>query len=154
MAFRFAASRSDIIAAAGVCAGHLFAGCIGKLANPVALIVMSGDQDPFAPLEGGIAGLGIRKVITRAQRLNAVDWAKANSITDEATIVREENHMTEIRWGPSDKGVEVRWIIVKNHGHAWPGGHERLPAFLMGPKSEAINATLEFWKFFNAHPKR
>jgi len=82
MAFRLAASRPDIIAAAGVCAGHLFPGFMGKFPSPVSLICLSGDQDPFAPLEGGIAGFGKRKAMTRAQRLNADDWAKANSITN------------------------------------------------------------------------
>jgi len=56
MAFQFAAARADLVAACGVMAGHLRVG-LASLSSPVALLVVSGDQDPFAPLAGGPAGL-------------------------------------------------------------------------------------------------
>jgi polyhydroxybutyrate depolymerase len=155
MAFHFAASRPDIIACVGVSAGHLHPG-LACLPCPVSLMCVSGDQDPFAPLnpEPTPAGLGgQRKITVRPQRLNVVEWARANGIPDTATTLRDDMHITDLRWGPNDKKVEVRWVVVKGQGHSWPGGVSRLPVMLVGPKSNAFDCTLEMWMFFKAHPK-
>lgn len=154
MAFHFAASRPDLIACVGAVAGHLRPG-LSCLPCPVSLICVSGDQDPFAPLVGGVVGARGRdaKITTRPQRLNAVEWARANGIPDAATTLRNDMHISDLRWGPTEHGAEVRWVIIKGHGHSWPGGISRLPLMLVGPTSNALDGTNEIWSFFKAHPK-
>ena len=160
MAFHFAASRPDLIACVGAVAGHLRPG-LACLPCPVSLICVSGDQDPFAPLVGGVAlvggVVGVRArdatIVTRPQRLNAAEWARANGIPDAATTLRDDMHIFDLRWGPTEHGAEVRWVVIKGHGHSWPGGISRLSSMLVGHTSNALNGTIEIWSFFKAHPK-
>jgi poly(3-hydroxybutyrate) depolymerase len=42
---------------------------------------------------------------------------------------------------------------VKGHGHEWPGAESRIPAAVMGPKTNMLDATERIWTFFRAHPK-
>ena len=155
MAYRFAVTHPHVVACVGVCAGHLSAGLV-HLSSPVSLICVSGEQDPFAPINGGHASVvGARAVraMTRAQRLNAVDWAKANGIPDAPITKRNDSEVAEMIWGPNSVGVVVKWVVVKNHGHSWPGGINRIPAMLVGPTSVAYDATSAIWSFFTAHSK-
>ena len=69
---------------------------------------MSGEQGPFAPINGGHASVvGARAVraMTRAQRLNAVDWANANGIPDAPITKRNASDVAEMIWGPNSVGV-------------------------------------------------
>jgi polyhydroxybutyrate depolymerase len=152
MAYRFASERPELLAAVGVMAGHLAEG-LRDLRSPVSLIAISGDRDPFAPLEGGEAGTPRLKMRTRPARLNSSDWAKANGLPDDPQSVRDDEALLVRQWGPNEAGTEVRWIVVRNHGHAWAGGSESLPESIIGPGSTALDATREMWEFFKAHPK-
>ena len=151
MAYRFASERPELLAAVGVMAGHLAEG-LRDLRSPVSLIAISGDRDPFAPLEGGEAGTPRLKMRTRPARLNSSDWAKANGLPDDPQSVRDDEALLVRQWGPNEAGTEVRWIVVRNHGHAWAGGSESLPESIIGPGSTALDATREMWEFFKAHP--
>jgi polyhydroxybutyrate depolymerase len=155
MAYRFAATHPDVVACVGVFAGHLAAGLV-RLSSSVSLMCVSGELDPFAPINGGHAGVMGGKgvcVMTRAQRLNAVDWAEANGIPNAPITKRNDSEVAEMIWGPNSVGVEVKWVVVKNHGHSWPGGTSSLPAIVAGPTSVAYDASSAFWTFFSAHPK-
>ena len=154
MAFRFARERPELVAAVGVMAGHLGEG-LYSLASPVSLIAISGDQDPFAPLEGGVAGTRRFKMMTRPARLNSSDWARANGLPEQPHSIQDDERVVVTQWGPDGNGTEVRWVVVRNHGHSWAGGKAKiqLPDFLVGPKSEQIDATCEMWAFFESHPK-
>ena len=155
MAYRVASERSDLVAAVGVMAGHLAPG-LQALRYPVSLIQISGDQDPFAPLEGGLAGTRRIKMMTRPARLNPSDWALANGIMiDQPQTIRDDETARVLQWRSNQApgSTEVRWIVVRNHGHAWAGGSNKLPGFLMGPKSTFVDATSEMWTFFKSHPK-
>ena len=153
MASRFGASRPDLVAAVGVMAGPNFFAGSESFSSPVALISISGEKDPIVPLAGGLAGPRRQQFETRAQRQNAEGWARANGLPTGTTMMRDDKDVAVERWGPSDEGLEVRWIVVKNHGHAWAGGESRLPGFLIGPASDALDATVTMWEFFKAHPK-
>ena len=152
MAYRFASERPELVAAIGVMAGHLREG-LEALPSPVSLFSISGDLDPFAPLEGGAAGTRRLKMQTRAMLLNPSDWARANGLEDEPRTLRDDGRLRVTLWGPNDAGTAVNWIVVMNHGHAWAGGSEALPEAIIGPKSNAFDATSEMWSFFKAHPK-
>lgn len=159
MAYRFARERPELVAAVGVMAGHLQPG-LQLLQSPVSLLSICGDQDPFAPLEGGLAGTRRKKKTTRAMILNAYDWAHANGLLSGEScgahlphVVRDDAELKVVTFGPNKHGTEVRQIVIKQHGHAWAGGSQKLPGFVMGPSSKALNATDEMWKFFCAKRK-
>jgi poly(3-hydroxybutyrate) depolymerase len=94
-------------------------------------------------LEGGAAGTPRLKTQTRAMLLNPSDWALANGLEDEPRTLRDDARLRVTQWGPDDAGTGVTWIVVKNHGHSWPGGSEVLPESIIGPKSNAFDATSE-----------
>jgi poly(3-hydroxybutyrate) depolymerase len=78
---------------------------------------------------------------------------KANGIPDSPITTRNDSDVAEMIWGPNSVGVEVKWVVVKNQGHSWPGGINRIPAIVVGPTSVAYDATSAIWSFFTAHSK-
>lgn len=152
MAYRFARERPELVASIGVMAGHLGEG-LTELSSPVSLISICGEKDPIAPIDGGAAVPAQPLRHSRPMQLNSSDWARANGLPDSPRTLREDDAMRILQWGPGASGVEVRWIMLRRHGHAWPGGSEPLPEFIMGPKADSLNATETIWKFFKEHPK-
>lgn len=167
MAYRFARERPELVAAVGTMAGHLGPPSLKRFASPVSLIHIVGDQDPFSPLEGGRVETRRVQIMTRAPRMDVGDWAAANGLTsndDPRRVDRGDARIQELRWGGLESGepgetpaeVEVRWIVVRDHGHQWcqsVGHRGRLLERVMGPNSDALDATSEMWRFFMGHPK-
>ena len=162
MAYRIASERPERVAAVGVMGMPRYVQqeeLASTFASPVSLIAVYGDQDPFAPLKGGLAGTRRRKVATRPVLGSVADWARANGVEGEPRTCQDDERVTVMQWGPGGGGggggsSEVRWVVVKNHGHSWVGGTKRPPAFLVGPSSDGYDATAGMWAFFKAHPKQ
>ncbi len=93
-----------------------------RLERPVSLFYITGDADPLNPLEGGAPRLAM------------------------GLASRE---MTSV---PKPPVSEVRFTIVTEHGHVWPGGRSLLPESWVGKASEAFHATDAIWAFFESHP--
>ena len=75
----------------------------------------------------------------------------------EPRHIQDDNKIKMMQWGPSANGTEVRWVVVKNHGHSWPGGpvgHGVIGSLLLGPSSDSYDTTVEMWDFFKLHAKR
>jgi len=153
MAYRFGVERADRVAAVGVMAGHLMRGA-EALAEPVSLIQVVGDHDPFTPMEGGMAGIGRMKGAVAPALEGPKRWARMLGLPDQPKIISDDEKVKVLQWGPTGEGFEVRSVIVKGHGHAyaWPG-RRRHPGWLMGPTVATVNATEVLWEFFSAHPK-
>ena len=156
MAYRFVFERSSIIAAIGVMAGHFGQVTPGTImSEPVPLIQILGDKDPFTPIEGGTAGIGRRKATVKPALDAPERWAQACGISAEPSEREETDTLIEYFWGKDDnKRQSIISIIVKGHGHdyLYPREH-KLPKFLMGPYVNTLNATEVFWDFFKKHPK-
>ena len=94
-------------------------------------------------------------------RTYASEWARANGLADEPRSLREDAAVSALAWGPNAAGVEVRWLVVKGHGHAWPCHAEQTGSWLAGlvtrpltgPTSHALDATSEMWAFFKSKIK-
>ena len=68
--------------------------------------------------------------------------------------------------GPASPGVttliysgvrddtEVRFTIIRDHGHIWPGGVNQLPESMVGKASDRFKATDAIWEFFEKHTQR
>ncbi len=153
MAYRFALERSDLVAGVGAMAGHFFQEA-SKIEYPVPLLQIIGDQDPFVPMQGGMAGVGRNKMEVPPALDSPERWAKLQGISRAAKIVKDDEKVTERLWGPSSCGAEVKSIVVKGHGHTYLWQSKgKLPAFLVGPTVHSINATETFWAFFKKYTK-
>jgi polyhydroxybutyrate depolymerase len=154
MAYRFSMEHPDLVAAVGVVAGHFLIET-RPLQEPVSLIQIVGDQDPFTPMAGGEAGVLNRTVRVPPALDSPRRWASLLGLSPEANTVQDDDKLKMFLWGPGKNGVEVRSIVIKGHGHAYPSPKDTFhPRLLFGPTVHSLDATETMWKFFSDHPKR
>ncbi|MDP4207960.1 MAG: PHB depolymerase family esterase [Bacteroidota bacterium] len=156
MAYRLASEKSKMFAAVGVMASCFFLENkdIKGFDQSVSLLQIVGDKDPFTPINGGKAGIGRKKMDLPPALESPKLWAIISGI-DSSAVKTDENNLFIKRWWASNRhDISIESIIVKGHGHGylWPGGRN-LPALLIGPTKNSLNATATFWEFFKAHPK-
>lgn len=122
--------------------------------SPVSALMINGALDDNVPPAGGKpGGRGARAwdddIQTRPALDQAAFWARADGC---AAVPTQTDTGTAQRWDfrcPS--GREVGLYLVKDNGHAWPGGQA---GSKRGDKPIAnFDATDVIWKFFAAHPK-
>jgi polyhydroxybutyrate depolymerase len=117
-----------------------------------SVIVFSGTADPLMPYAGGPIGFGRRRRSRRAGRgiavaaeIVAADWAAANGIPGApvvAAMPREPGDLAVTRLGWESAGCKpVALFRVEGGGHTWPGGGQYLPARIIGPRAQALDAT-------------
>ena len=146
MTFRYAAARSERLAAVAPVAGHCWL-ADAKLAHPLPTLYLVGTRDPLIPLRGGEIELpwGNRPV-RRPPVLQTLErWAVANGCSVHSILERDEGGIREERFpGP----VEYRSVTVAGLGHHWPGGMGQLNPRIGGPISSILNANELLWDFF------
>jgi polyhydroxybutyrate depolymerase len=153
MAYRFGFERADLVAAIGVVAGHFFLEP-RSLPHLVSLIQIVGDKDPFTPMAGGDVTIAGRTATVPPALQSPRSWAAMLGLIPEPNVLQDDEKLRILRWGPSKEGAEVRSIIIKGHGHAYPSPTDRFhPRLLFGPTVKTLNATETMWKFFREHPK-
>lgn len=123
-------------------------------AHPVSALMINGMLDQSVPHEGGPPGGRFNTAWDGTPAKPALDqggfWAEANGCAKHPA--RQDNGPL-VRWQyacPAGKAVEL--YLLKDNGHAWPGGQRGnargdLP-------SSSMNATDVIWDFFKAHGKR
>jgi polyhydroxybutyrate depolymerase len=147
MAFRFAAERADLVAAAAPVAGYC-PPLDWKPARPVPTLFVIGTADPLVPPAGGTVRLpwGNRRVVRPPVGEGLARWATAMGcdpvpVTEtDVDGVRTEAHPP---W--------LRVVTVAGLGHHWPGGKGQLDPRFGGPYSARIDATRMAWEFFSHH---
>lgn len=154
IAYRFGFERSDLVAAIGVVAGTFFPDP-KPLPHPVSLIQIVGDKDPFTPMAGGTVKIAGRKADMPPAMQSPERWASMFGLQPDARIVQDDERLKILEWGPGSDNVDVRAIIIKGHGHAYPTPKDRFhPAFLFGPTMKTLNAADTIWKFFRDHSRK
>lgn len=132
--------------------GALF-GDENKPALPVSALMINGMLDQSVPVQGGAPGGRFATAWDgtppQPAREQAVFWANANGC---ANPPEKLDGAAFVLWQyrcPAGRAVEI--YLVKDNGHAWPGGQ---PGSRRGDKpSTSLNATDVIWEFFKAHPK-
>jgi len=153
MAYRFGFERPEIVAAIGVVAGHFFMES-HPLVHRVSLIQIVGDKDPFTPMAGGEVMIAGRTATVPPALQSPRVWATMLGLASEPNVLQDDEKLRIVSWGPSKDGAEVRSIVIKGHGHAYPSPTDRFhPSFLFGPTVKTLNATETMWQFFREHPK-
>ncbi|MDB5968838.1 MAG: hypothetical protein JWQ90_1288 [Hydrocarboniphaga sp.] len=122
-------------------------------AGPLSALMINGALDQNVPNAGGAPGgrgasawdgMPARPMLDQARF-----WAAADAC---ASPPQQIDQATTTQWRytcPGGKAVEL--YLVKDNGHAWPGGQ---PGSRRGDTpSQSLNATDLIWAFFQAHPK-
>lgn len=143
---------SDRIAAIAPVVGTVF-GDEARPRNAVSALMINGLLDKNVPNAGGPTGGRPEAwdgTPTRPALEQATFWAAANGC---APTPRPQDQAAYIRYSHDcAAGTAVELYIVKDNGHAWPGG--RSGSRLGDTPSTSLDATDVIWRFFAAHPKK
>jgi polyhydroxybutyrate depolymerase len=153
MAHRLGLELSDRLAAIAPVVATLF-GDEEPPARAVPALMINGRLDSNVPPQGGPpGGRGARSWDgTPAQPAHAQleFWSRANGCRGEPDQDDERGWTSWRSICPS--GADVMLYLVKDNGHAWPGGE---PGSSRGDTpSTALDATDIIWNFFAAHPRQ
>lgn len=148
MAQRLGQDMSDRIAAIVPVAG-IMVPLRTSLARPIPVLYVSGDKDPLNPVAGGDValpwGVTFRKepLQTLVERWRDLDGCGRTPAVTTAPALRVQT------WTACRGDVEVRYVLIRGHGHEWPGGgSSRLPPAIVGPSNPgAYDATMAAWTF-------
>ena len=139
MAYRMACEAPLDIAAIGPVAGTLTVPC--AQAKPTSVLAV--------PFEGGV-GKGFSRASRPSVLASLAHWREIDGCTMPAE--RSSGSVTESpATCPHGRAVEL--ITIEGAGHQWPGSVPP-PVFLqklLGPSSDALDATVTLWQFFSAH---
>ncbi len=153
MTLRLARELPDKIAAIAPVVGGMFGG-EAKPLGPVAVMTINGSLDKSVPVKGGQTGNRFQGAWDgtplEPSTYMGTYWVAANGC---ARAVKEgvEGDYIQYRRFICPKGQEVVQYIIRDNGHAWPGG-ERGKDRADGP-SKHFDATREMWEFFMSHRK-
>jgi polyhydroxybutyrate depolymerase len=151
MANRLACERADLISAIAPVAGTLGAGVPCAPSRPVSVLQIHGTADPVVPYTGGgMVGRGGPSEILSAPALAAL-WAAVDgcpgALTAQAPGPGEIQR--SVAAGCAG-GTEVALVSIDGGGHTWPAGRFALASAVVGPTSQAINASQASAQFFAA----
>jgi len=154
MTFRAAASPLvDRVAAFAPVSGHFWqqAGSVRAKRTP-SLLLIYGKSDPLNPWDGGEVQMPWGGPQRKPKVMETVDaWAKFAGCTTGPTLLSDRDGVRTVRYGPGREGAEFVFTSIEGMGHTWPGGHDRLPARLVGARTDKLNATDVIWDFFARH---
>ncbi len=152
MAHRLGRELSDRLAAIAPVVATVF-GDERRPLQPVSALMINGMLDKSVPYEGGPPGGRFNTAWDGTPARPALDqgyfWADANGCAQSPG--REERGAL-LHWRhacPAGRAVEL--YLLKDNGHAWPGGQRGTTRGDL--PSASMNATDVIWEFFRAHVK-
>ncbi len=124
-------------------------------ARPVPTLTIHGSADANVPYDGGFgcgaAGVSFRSVPATLQR-----WIGLNGCSDTVATTSLNGDATCSSFAKCAAGSDVSLCVLDGGGHQWPGGvppaGAGLPGCPFGYQSQAFSASLEAWRYFEAHP--
>ena len=134
------------------------------LTHPLSILAIHGTADPSVPYQGGNVDLwahGRTLSVDQTMELwrkedHCLSATQANADAHAQSSCPKTEHcaITTSHWvGDRRPRATVELTTVHGGGHAWPGGPQYLPAFLIGPVCPNLDATAKIWEFFLKHPK-
>lgn len=152
MAHRLGRELSDRLAAIAPVVATVF-GDERRPPQPVSALMINGMLDKSVPHEGGPPGGRFNAAWdgtpARPALEQAVFWAEANGCAKNPA---KDERGALLRWRhdcPAGRAVEL--YLLKDNGHAWPGGQRGTARGDL--PSASMNATDVIWEFFRAHAK-
>lgn len=148
MTQRLGQEMTDRIAAIAPVAG-IMVPLRSSLPRPMPVLYVSGDKDPLNPLAGGDVALPWGGRFHKEPIQTLVErWRDLDGCAGAPTITTAPSRHVQ-SWSTCRGDVEVRYVLIRDHGHEWPGGdRSRLPPTIVGPvNAGAYDATAAAWTF-------
>jgi polyhydroxybutyrate depolymerase len=152
MAFVLSCTLSDRIAAVGMVAAAqslAWNWCTDR--RPVPMITFHGTADPIIPYGGGRSPIAPDRFPSIPTW--TANWARRNQCGTNPVESVAAADVTRREYTNCADDAAVVLYTVQGGGHTWPGG-KPLPEWMVGPTSNAIDATSQMWAFFRGHPLR
>ena len=150
MAFALSCTLSDRIAAVGlVGSAQLLPWDWCTDVRPVPMVNFHGTADRFTPYHGGVSPVAADPFPDVT--IWTANWARRNQCAAKAAASRVAPDVTRLEYTGCADDASVVLYTIEAGGHTWPGG-EPMPEWFVGRTSNGVNATLEAWRFFSAHP--
>lgn len=128
-------------------------------AHPISVMYIQGTQDPLVPIGGG--KIGFRRGRSLGRNISLSDslafWRRVDGITSAPRVknlpdrVDDGTHVRREIWPGGRDHTEVVAYVIEGGGHAWPGGPQYLPKFIVGCASQNLDATRAIYRFFSRH---
>jgi polyhydroxybutyrate depolymerase len=161
LAYRWGAERAQTVAGIAAVAGAI-AGKAGfsepevRIAapeQPVSVLIVHGEQDPFFPYGGGVSQALMSRLPGRASASVADSisfWRRGNGCIGEPEISTADHQGMRLqRFARCRNGAAVEAWTIAQMGHDWP---KRLD--LLAGRSNKPLFTDYMLEFFRRHPKR
>ena len=161
MTHNLACELSDVISAVGIISAPVSespSGC--HPSRPVPVIAFHGTDDLIVNYNGAKLDLPFRNTQNRRQTnsfsyLPTREWIERWSQRNQCDTIPENlpprGDVIGIRFTNCANQAEVIFYTINGGGHTWPGG-EPLAGWLVGETNADIDASVEFWSFFQQHP--
>jgi polyhydroxybutyrate depolymerase len=149
MAFRFASERAERITALAPVAGYCWQQNPTP-SQPVPTLYTVGTADLLIPIRGGEVQLPWNNRLVRRPPVTETleRWAVAIGCAPLPVLQRDDKTVRVDRYPGS---VPFDAVTIEGLGHHWPGGKAQLNPRMVGPPSNAVNATEMIWAFFSNH---
>ncbi|BFI95560.1 MAG: PHB depolymerase family esterase [Rhodanobacter sp.] len=131
--------------------------------RPVSVLQFDGTADPIMPYAGGrVADFGGHGEGGRVLSVDATTafWARTDGCTTASTQQRlpvkaalDPTRAYFRSWQGCRNGSAVALYSIRDGGHAWPGGPQYLPKFIVGRASRQLDASEVMVRFFLDHPR-
>jgi polyhydroxybutyrate depolymerase len=144
MAQALACTGEMPVAGLAVVSSNLFAEAAEACGHPPAVpfLLVHGTADPMVPYQGGSTA--------RGQMLSIPDtmayWARANGCAGPLAELSQASAdpgvavVREVATRCAAGGAAEAWLL-EGGGHDWPGTTAWLPSFIVGQRSDAVDAT-------------
>lgn len=126
--------------------------------NPVSVCIIQGTDDPLVPYHGGDVARNRGRIIDTDETVRR--WLLRDDCTGEparSTLPdRDASDGCRVRkseWTSCRPGIAVVLYVIDGGGHAWPGGAQYLPQWVIGRVCRDFSATEIIWDFFRHHPR-
>jgi polyhydroxybutyrate depolymerase len=164
MSFRLACELSEKITAIAPVAGAMPENLPSRCtpSRPIPVFMISNTDDRLVPWGGGDVRFG-RKTFGRVLSVQETVkyWVNHNQCSSLPTISmepdRDPKDGTRVRkelYNQCGESSDVVLYAIEGGGHTWPGGHQYLPAWIVGKTSRDIDANEVIWDFFKRHTKK
>jgi polyhydroxybutyrate depolymerase len=148
MSFTLACLLSERIAAiGGVSGAYLLPWEACNPARPVPAVIFHGTADEIVPYQGGPSHAFNLPFPHIPEWVNAL--AQHNGCTGETIELPANRGVSGVKY--TGCAADLIFYTIAGGGHSWPGG-EPIPEWIVGPTTQAIDATQVMWGFFMLHP--
>ena len=150
MAFALSCTLSDRIAAIGaVSAAQALPWSWCTDSTPVPMIAFHGTSDPFVAYNGAPVGW-LNPAPFPNVRTWAANCARRHPCGPNPVDSAVAPDVTRHEYTNCARNATVVLYTIQGGGHQWPGG-KPIPEWIVGHKSDGIDATSVMWAFFREH---